>query len=122
MIVGPPCQPFSRYSGVRFHFTEHELVESVYGHELGFGPRKQKRYDSLRDLVHRTLPFAVLIEEIEEFLEVDAELGKSPSRVLLEDLTGIKNPENPEAQYYVGCRVWRREANKMPAVSRNRIA
>ncbi len=120
LVLGSPCQPFSKYSGRQGHFSEHDLVETVFGHSFGFGPRTQAEFDSARDLVHRTLPYCVILEEIDEFADVDTKLKKSPARLLLEDFIAIRDPDAVGKQYYTAVRIYQRQASKLAAVSRNR--
>ena len=78
------------------------------------------RRPSSRDLVHRTLPYCVILEEIDEFADVDTMLKKSPARLLLEDFIAIRDPDAVGKQYYTAVRIYQRQASKLAAVSRNR--
>ena len=98
-------------------------MECVFGHSFGIGPRKQDPLDSVRDLIWRTRPYAVLFEEIHEFMTVHPKIGKSPCKLLLEDLLTVPDPDCEEGSpLYTSVRVYPRSASNIAHVSRNRTA
>ncbi len=121
LICGPPCQPFSEYSGQdRESCVDHPLFECIFDH-CEHSKKVQERGDSLLNLVKRSYPHALLLEEIEEFAKVDEVLGQSPLKMFATKMMALRDPDNPDEPLFVIWRIFRQEAKHLAPLSRSRL-
>jgi hypothetical protein len=109
---GTPCQPFSALTPKGCQ--EHNKYNVTFG-ETGLQGDPQ---DSLMNLLERTLPYALLLEQVDGFGNFDKKMDERPLVRLLEKVLKLRN-ESGE-QHFLAAKIFKMNTNVWLGMQRPR--